>query len=91
MAEAVRFRGRVRSWERPPAGAFAVLDVPAELVDALGGRTQYRVSGTLNGSPSAGSGRLAAGGGYCTGVSQGALKAAGAAVGDELEVSISRA
>jgi hypothetical protein len=34
---------------------------------------------------------LVAGGGYCVGVSAAALKAAGAAVGDEVDVSIARA
>jgi hypothetical protein len=34
---------------------------------------------------------LVAGGGYCVGVSAAALKAAGAAVGDEVEVSVARA
>jgi hypothetical protein len=33
---------------------------------------------------------LVAGGGYCVGVSKGALKAAGTSVGDEVEVSIAR-
>jgi hypothetical protein len=34
---------------------------------------------------------LVAGGGYCVGVSQATLKAAGASIGDDVEVSIERA
>jgi hypothetical protein len=49
------------------------------------------VTGTLGGAPYTGSGMLVAGGGYCIGVSQGALKSAGAKVGDEVQVSIARA
>jgi hypothetical protein len=65
--------------------------VPADLVERLGGRRQYRVAGTLGGAPFTGSGMLVAGGGYCLGVSQAALKAARAAIGDEVEVSIAKA
>jgi len=88
---AVTFRGRVRPWDPSKGGGLAVIDVPAELVDRLGGRRQYRVAGTLAGAPFSGSGMLVAGGGYCVGMSKAALKAAGAAVGDEVEVSIARA
>ena len=52
----------------------------------LGGRKQRRVSGTLNGADFTGSTMLVAGGGFCVGVSKAALKAAGAAVGDEVRV-----
>ena len=87
---AVTFRGRVRPWDPSKGGGLAVIDVPAELVDRLGGRRQYRVAGTLAGAPFSGSGMLVAGGGYCVGVSKAALKQAGAAVGDELDVELRR-
>ena len=90
MAEEVRFRGRVRHWDEAAGKGLAVIDVPAAFVDALGGRRQYRVTGTLNGAAYTGSGMLVAGGGYCVGVSGAALKAAGAAVGDEVDVAIAR-
>jgi len=89
--EQVSFRGRVRPWDATKGGGLAVVDVPDELVERLGGRKQYRVAGTLDGAPFSGSGMLVAGGGYCVGVSKAALKAAGAAVGDEVEVAIARA
>ncbi|HET7472990.1 MAG TPA: DUF1905 domain-containing protein [Candidatus Limnocylindrales bacterium] len=89
--ERVTFRGRVRYWDEAAGRGLAVVDVPADLVDRLGGRKQYRVSGTLNGAPYAGSGMLVAGGGYCVGTSAAALKSAGAKVGDEVEVAIARA
>jgi Domain of unknown function (DUF1905) len=87
----VTFRGTIRLWDPAKGGGLAVLDVPSELVERLGGRKQYRVSGTLGATPFSGSGMLVAGGGYCVGVSKAALKAAGAGVGDELDVSIARA
>lgn len=91
MGDEVRFRGRVRYWDDAAGKGLAVVDVPAELVAPLGGRKQYRVGGTLNGVPYTGSGMLVAGGGYSVGVSRGALKAAKAAIGDEVELAIARA
>jgi hypothetical protein len=89
--ESVAFRGRVRFWDPAKGGGLAVVDVPPELVERLGGRRQYRVTGTLGGAPFTGSGMLVAGGGYCVGVSQAALKAAKASVGDEVDVDIVQA
>jgi hypothetical protein len=87
----IRFRSRIRFWDEAKGAGLAVVDVPADLVPVLGGRRQYRVAGTLAGEPFGGSGMLVAGGGYCIGLSKAALAAAGAAIGDEVEVAISRA
>jgi hypothetical protein len=89
-SETVTFRGRVRYWDPAKGGGLAVVDVPAELVERLGGRRQYRVTGTLAGAPFSGSGMLVAGGGYCVGVSKAALGAAKASIGDEVDVTIAR-
>jgi hypothetical protein len=91
QSEAVTFRGRIRLWDEAAGKGLAVVDVPADLVPALGGRKQYRVSGYLAGTPYAGSGMLVAGGGYCVGVSRAVLKSANASVGDEVELTIARA
>jgi hypothetical protein len=85
---AVQFRGRVRRWREDKPGGLAVVDVPAELVGELGGRRQMRVAGTLDGAPFTGSTMLVGGGGFCVGVSRAALKAAGADLEDEVELSI---
>jgi hypothetical protein len=84
----VTFNGRVRRWRDDKPGGLAVVDVPEDLVAELGGRRQVRVTGELNGSPFTGSTMLVAGGGLCVGVSKAALKAAGAAVGDQVTLSI---
>ena len=86
----VRFIGRVRQWREDKPGGLAVVDVPADLVAELGGRRQMRVTGTLAGTPFTGSTMLVAGGGLCVGVSRAALRAAEAAVGDGVELSIAR-
>jgi Domain of unknown function (DUF1905) len=85
------FRGRIRRWREDKPGGLAVIDIPAELVGGLGGRKQMRMAGSLNGVAFTGSTMLVAGGGFCVGVSRAALKAAGAEVGDEVEVRLGRA
>jgi Domain of unknown function (DUF1905) len=90
MAGSVTFTGRVRTWRNDPPGGLAVIDVPDELVAGLGGRRQYRVRGTLDGSSFTGSTMLVAGGGFCVGVSKAALQSAGRTVGDEVEVTLGR-
>jgi hypothetical protein len=90
VREPVTFRGRVRYWDEAAGKGLAVVDVPDELVERLGGRKQYRVSGSLNGAPYMGSGMLVAGGGCCVGVSTAALNAAGVRVGDDVELVIGR-
>jgi len=87
----VAFSGRVRRWREDKPGGLAVVDVPAALVADLGGRRQTRVTGTLNVSPFTGSTMLVAGGGLCVGVSKASLKAAGAALGDEVQLTIEAA
>ena len=89
--DSVAFRGRIRFWDPAKGSGLAVVDVPSDLVERLGGRKQHRVTGTLGGAPFASSGMLVAGGGYCVGVSQAALKAAKADIGDEVDVEIAKA
>jgi hypothetical protein len=86
----IRFQGRVRRWNAASGSGLAVVDVPDDLVADLGGRRQYRVAGTLSGAAFTGSGMLVAGGGYCIGMSKSALKAAGAGIGDDVELVIAR-
>lgn len=90
MAEDIAFTGRVRHWREEPPGGLAVIDIPTDLVARLGGRRQFKVTGTLNGKPFSGSTMLVGGGGYCVGVSKAALKAAATDVGQQVEVRLSR-
>jgi hypothetical protein len=90
MAEQIEFTARIRHWREDPPGGLAVIDIPAELVDRLGGRRQWKVGGTVNDSPFTGSTMLVAGGGYCVGISKAAMKTAGVAVGDAVEVVLRR-
>ena len=87
----VEFTGIVRRFNEDKPGGLAVVDIPADLVTELGGRRQMRVTGTLNDAPFTGSTMLVSGGGLCVGVSKANLKAAGAALGDSVGLSIERA
>ena len=84
----VDFSGRVRQWRDDKPGGLAVVDIPEHLVADLGGRRQMRVTGSLNDAAFTGSTMLVAGGGLCVGVSKAALRSAGAAVGDQVRLSI---
>jgi hypothetical protein len=86
----VTFSGRVRQWRDDKPGGLAVVDIPEHLVADLGGRRQMHMVGTLNGAAFTGSTMLVAGGGLCVGVSKASLKAAGASVGDKVELEIDR-
>lgn len=90
MGEGIEFRGRIRHWREDPPGGLAVIDIPIDLVAALGGRRQWKVEGSVNGTPFSGSTMLVGGGGYCVGISKAAMKAAGVAVGDEVAMRLGR-
>jgi hypothetical protein len=83
----VAFSGRVRQWRDDKPGGVAVVDIPTDLVADLGGRRQMRVTGNLR-APFTGSTMLVTGGGLCVGISKAAPTAANAAVGDEVQLSI---
>jgi hypothetical protein len=83
----VGFSGRVRQWRDDKPGGLAVVDIPTDLVAALGGRRQMRVTGNLNEAPFTGE-HDARCRRRCVGVSRAALTAANAAVGDEVQLSI---
>jgi hypothetical protein len=84
----IRFRSQIRYWNPEEQRGLAVADMPDEHVAAIGGLKQQRVHGhigpaefTSNVMP-AGKGRLA------LSVSKAMQRAAGVAMGDEIEVQI---
>ena len=86
----VSFRGQIRRWKEDKPGGLAVIDIPADLVADLGGRSQMRMAGELNGAPFTGSTMLVTGGGFCVGLSRAAMQAAEVTVGDEVQVQLER-
>jgi Domain of unknown function (DUF1905) len=88
MPKSIRFKSRIRYWDENKQAGLAVADIPAKLVDGLGGRRQMRLSGTLNDKPFTGATMLVRDGGFCIGVTKAALAAAGVAVGETAAVSL---
>jgi Domain of unknown function (DUF1905) len=88
MPASIRFRTRIRYWNEDQGSGLAVADIPSKFVEALGGRRQMRVSGTINKKPFTGATMLVAGGGFCVGVTKAAMSSAGAAVGDRVTLEL---
>lgn len=91
MPNSIRFTAKIRYWNEEKQSGLAVVDIPARFVEALGGRRQMRVSGTLNNGPFTGATMLVAGGGFCIGVTKEAMRAADVTVGDKVTLDLYRA
>jgi hypothetical protein len=88
--ETQRFRGRIRFWNPEKASGLAVVDIPSEHVEAIGGLKQVRVHGTI-GSADFTSNVMPAGAGHLAlSVSKAMMQAAGVGVGDEAAFTITR-
>ena len=87
--ERISFSGVIRYWSPERQSGLAVVDVPAEHVEQLGGLKQQRVRGTIAGTDFASNVMPAGGGRLALSVSKAMMKAAGVAVGDEADFEIS--
>jgi hypothetical protein len=85
-----RFRGVVRYFRPEQGSGLAVVDIPAEIAEALGGLRQMKVRGSLNGAEFASNVMPAGGGVLALSVNKKLLGVAGAAVGDEVAVEVER-
>jgi len=88
VSELQRCRTTIRRWKPTATGGLAVADLPPEVAAALGGLKQQRVVGTMGGAALASSVMPAGGGVLALSVSKAMLNAAGAAVGDEVDLEI---
>ena len=87
---ASRFRGKVRYFRPALKSGLAVIDIPQTVAAGLGGLKQMKVRGKLN-NVEFNSNTMPAGGGVLAlSVSQKLLGAAGAKVGDEVDVELQR-
>ena len=84
------FTARVRYWNEEQQSGLAVLDVPGEHVETLGGLRQQRVHGTINGADFTSNVMPAGGGRLAMSLSKALQKAAGIGMGDAAEVTIAR-
>jgi hypothetical protein len=86
--EPIRFAGQIRYWNPERSSGLAVVDLPAQHVDALGGLKQQRVRGTIGAADFASNVMPAGGGRLALSVSKAMMTAAGIVVGDEAEFEI---
>jgi hypothetical protein len=86
--EPIGFSGQIRYWNPERAGGLAVVDVPAEHVQALGGLKQQRVHGTIGAADFTSNVMPAGGGRLALSVSKAMMKAADVGVGDVAEFEI---
>jgi Domain of unknown function (DUF1905) len=80
--EPIRFSGEIRYWSPERESGLAVVDVPAEYVESLGGLRQQRVGGTIAGADFTSNVMPAGGGRLALSVSKAMLKAAAVTVGE---------
>jgi bifunctional DNA-binding transcriptional regulator/antitoxin component of YhaV-PrlF toxin-antitoxin module len=85
QGESLRFRGVIEA----ARGGGAVVLVPPEVGAALGGNKQMRVFGTVNGVAYRSS-TMPYRGAFYMGVHKATREAAGVAIGDEVEVTVTR-
>jgi hypothetical protein len=88
VAERVSFRGTIEPWTPGASGGLMVVVVPEAQARAMGGLRQMKVQGTLNGTQFASNTMPRGGGRLALSVSRAMMKAAGAAIGDEVDVEV---
>jgi hypothetical protein len=88
--DAQRFSGTIRYWNPDKASGLAVVDVPAEHVQGIGGLKQARVHGTIGAAEFTSSVMPAGGGRLALSVSKAMMQSAGVTVGDTAEFVILR-
>jgi hypothetical protein len=86
--DAIRFSGRIRYWNPERAAGLAVVEVPAEGVDAVGGLKQQRVRGEIAGAEFTSNVMPAGGGRLALSVSKAMMSSAQVGVGDTVEFAI---
>ena len=88
--ETQRFSGRIRFWNPEKAGGLAVVDIPPQHVEPIGGLKQVRVHGTIGPADFSSNVMPAGGGRLALSVSKAMMESAGVGVGDEAEFTITR-
>jgi Domain of unknown function (DUF1905) len=88
MTNTEAFSAVIRRWKPGATSGLAVIDLPADRAEALGGLKQLRVRGALNGHEFASNTMPAGGGVLAMSVSKQMMKTAGVEVGDTVEVQV---
>jgi uncharacterized protein DUF1905 len=85
-----RFSGRIRYWNPDKGSGLAVVDIPAENIEPIGGLKQRRVHGTIGSADFTSNVMPAGGGRLALSVNKAMMSAAGVAVGDTADFAILR-
>jgi hypothetical protein len=85
-----RFSNRIRYWNPDKGSGLAVVDIPAEHIEPIGGLKQRRVHGTIGSADFTSNVMPAGGGRLALSVNKAMMSAAGVAVGDTADFAILR-
>jgi hypothetical protein len=85
---AIRFEGTLDATPRGRGGCL--VELPADILDALGGGSRFRVKGTLDGVAFESSTMPLGGGRVCLGVHKATREAAGRTFGDRVTIELER-
>ena len=85
----IRFVAKIRYWDPAKSGDLAIVDIPDDHIDALGGLKQQRARGSLAGAAFASSVMPAGKGRLALSVSKAMMTASHLDVGDVADVEIS--
>jgi hypothetical protein len=86
--EPIRFSAKIRYWDPAKGSGLAVVDIPVEHVEALGGLKQQRARGTLAGVEYASNVMPAGSGRLTLSVSKSMMAASHSTVGRDVDVEI---
>jgi hypothetical protein len=84
----IRFHAPIRYWNPEKASGLAVADIPADHIGALGGLKQQHVRSAIGGVEFTSNVMPAGGGRLALSISKAMMSAAGATIGDEVDVEI---
>jgi len=88
--EPIRFSSTIRSWNEEQHRGLAVVDIPSELIAALGGLKQQRVHGRIGSADFISNVMPAGGGRLALSVSKAMQGAAGVGMGDAVDVELTQ-
>ncbi len=90
VRDTFRFRASIRYWNPEKKTGLAVADIPSEHIPAMGGLKQQRVHGTIGGAEFTSNVMPAGGGRLALSISKAMMTSAGAGIGADCDVEITR-
>lgn len=90
MGDPIRFRGQIQYFDSDAGKGLAIVLIPDELVEQLGGLKQHRVRGTVNGAAFTASTMARRPRRLCVSLNKATLIAGGLHIGDLADVTLER-